>query len=199
MLHLLHACQYIILTFFAKHQREVKCGAMKMEFSILFWIQMKDTSSLFYSKRGGIMMPQCLILQMFWVTWWGREVWLLWARIIGIIGKLLAALSIHFFRLFLSFFFSEILCTDSRISMRAKRARREWGRGENPRSRLLPRFVLLSRVIEIHTTLQKERKRHWSKGPGFLVVSIPSAVWWCFSSKRMSSEESKICYTNKNR
>ena len=40
------------------------------------------------------MISQCRILQMFCVTWWGREVWL-WARIIGIIGKLLAALSIH--------------------------------------------------------------------------------------------------------
>lgn len=70
-----------------------------MEFSILCRIQMKDTSSLFYSKRGGIMIPQCLILQMFCVTWWGREVWL-WARIIGIFGKLLAALSIHFLVVF---------------------------------------------------------------------------------------------------
>lgn len=176
---------------------------MKMEFSILCRIQMKDTSSLFYSKRGGRMIPQCLILQVFCVTWWGREVWL-WARIIGIFGKLLAALSIHFLVVFgnrnLAFaasFFPRFCVLI--LGFRCVQNGREWGRGENSRSRLLPRFVLLSRVIEIHTTLQKERKRHWSKGPGFLVVSIPSAVWWCFSTKRMSSEESKICYTNKNR
>ena len=174
-----------------------------MEFSILCRIQMKDTSSLFYSKRGGIMIPQCLMFQMFCVTWRGREVWLLWARIIGIIGKLLAALSIHFFRLFLSFFLRFCVLI---LGFRCVQNGREWGRGENSHSRLPP--PLRSPIArnrnpynpsERKKERKKKRKRHWSKGPGFLVVSIPSAVWWCFSTKRMSSEESKICYTNKNR